>query len=66
LKEVEPLNAELDNYAHANGYLADKGKKARGKDGEFVAAMAKVAAAEESSTTVFRRRDEANTRTALE
>jgi hypothetical protein len=65
LKEVEPLNAELDNYA-ANGYLADKGKKARGKDGEFVAAMAKVAAAEESSTTVFRRRDEANTRTALE
>lgn len=27
LKEVEPLNTELDNYAQANGYFADKGKK---------------------------------------
>ncbi|WHS33946.1 DUF3829 domain-containing protein [Brucella sp. NM4] len=66
LKDIEPLNTELDNYAQANGYLADKGKKAREKDGDYVAAMAKVAAAEEEFYSGIQKRDEANTRTAFE
>ncbi|UXO86244.1 YiiG family protein [Brucella intermedia] len=66
LKEVEPLNTELDSYAQANGYLADKGKKAREKDGDYVAAMAKVAAAEKDFYNGISKRDEVNTRAAFE
>lgn len=66
LKEVEPLNTELSNYAQSNGHLADEGKKAREKDPQYVAAMKKVAELEVEFYNGIRQRDEVNTRTAFE
>lgn len=66
LAKLEPINAELDNYAKSKGYLADDGKKAQEKEAEFVAALTEVAKTQNAFFEAIAKRDEINTRTAFE
>lgn len=66
LVKLEPINAELNNYAESKGYLSDKGKKAQEKDAEYIAALTDVVKAQEAFLDAISKRDEINTRTAFE
>lgn len=66
LAKLEPINAELDNYAKSKGFLADDGKKAQEKEAEFVAALTEVAKTQNAFFEAIAKRDELNTRAAFE
>lgn len=66
LTKLEPINADLHNYAESKGYLADDGKKAQEKEAEFVAALTEAAKTQNAFFEAIAKRDEINTRTAFE
>lgn len=66
LEKLEPLHAELANYAEAKGYLADGGEKARAMEPALDAALEGVAIEQAKFYDGMAKRDEINTQQAFE
>ncbi|MCF5802570.1 DUF3829 domain-containing protein [Pseudomonas tremae] len=66
LARLEPIHAELENYAQSKGFLADDGKKARDMEPALEAGMKDVATSQAAFFDGISKRDDINIRTAFE
>lgn len=66
LTKLQPLQAELSNYADSKGYLVDDGKKGKDMEPALDEALKDVAVFQAQFFEGISKRDEVNTRTAFE
>ncbi|EJM95110.1 hypothetical protein PMI34_00936 [Pseudomonas sp. GM74] len=66
LAKLQPIHAELANYANSKGYLADDGKKAREMEPLLDAALEGVAVEQAKFYDGISKRDEVNIQTAFD
>lgn len=66
LAKLQPIHAELVNYANSKGYLADDGKKAREMEPSLEAALQDVAVEQATFYEGISKRDEINTQVAFD
>lgn len=66
LEKLEPIHADLANYAGSKGYLADGGKKAKEMEPALDAAVEAVAVEQDKFYEGLGKRDEINTQQAFD
>ncbi|MNF55589.1 hypothetical protein D3C84_370540 [compost metagenome] len=66
LAKLQPIHAELANYANSKGYLSDGGKKAREMEPLLEAALEDVAMEQAKFYDGISKRDEINTKAAFD